>query len=78
MGDLFRLMWCLAAGLLRSQAALYAEILVLRHQLNVLQRKSPIHNASVQRSEAVRAHKKSRLGSFESGHRSLMVRPAPA
>jgi hypothetical protein len=28
-------------GLFRSRAALEAEILVLRHQLNVLQRKSP-------------------------------------
>jgi hypothetical protein len=29
------------AGLFRSRAALQAEILVLRHQLNVLRRKSP-------------------------------------
>ena len=48
MGDLFRLMWCLAAGLLRScKAALYAEVLVLRHQLNVLQCKSPKRHAIV-------------------------------
>src|SRR5262245_2228013 len=41
MGDLCRLIWCLVADLIRSRAALHAEILVLRHQLNVLRRKSP-------------------------------------
>src|SRR5215471_15931610 len=41
MSDLFRLIWCALIGLFRSQAALEAEILVLRHQLNVLQRKCP-------------------------------------
>jgi len=32
---------CFVTGLFRSRAALHAEILVLRHQLNVLRRKSP-------------------------------------
>jgi hypothetical protein len=41
MGDLCRLIWYVAAGLFRSRAALHAEVLVLRHQLNVLRRKSP-------------------------------------
>jgi hypothetical protein len=41
MSDLCRLMWCALIGLFRSRAALEAEILVLRHQLNVLRRKSP-------------------------------------
>jgi hypothetical protein len=41
MGDLFGLIWCAIAGLFRSRVALQAEILVLRHQLNVLRRKSP-------------------------------------
>ena len=41
MGDLCRLVWYLVIGLFRSQAALNAEIIVLRHQLNVLRRKSP-------------------------------------
>jgi len=41
MIDLCKLMWCAFAGLFRSRAALEAEILVLRHQLNVLRRKSP-------------------------------------
>src|SRR5215467_6634876 len=41
MVDLFRLVWCFVAELFRSRAALQAEILVLRHQLNVLRRKSP-------------------------------------
>src|SRR6201988_5226328 len=41
MGDLFRLICCAMVGLFRSRAALEAEILVLRHQLNVLRRKSP-------------------------------------
>ncbi len=41
MGDLCRLIWGVVAGLFRTRAALHAEILVLRHQLNVLRRKSP-------------------------------------
>jgi hypothetical protein len=41
MGDLCRLIWCFLAGLFRSRASLEAEILVLRHQLNVLRLKSP-------------------------------------
>src|SRR5262245_65976155 len=40
MGDLCRLLWCAVIGLFRSRAALQAEILVLRHQLNVLRRQS--------------------------------------
>ena len=40
MGDLFRLIWCFVGGLFRPRASLHAEILVLRRQLNVLQRKS--------------------------------------
>jgi transposase InsO family protein len=41
MGDLYRLVCCAVAGLFRSRAALQAEVLVLRHQLNVLRRKAP-------------------------------------
>ena len=41
MRDLCRLIWWALIGLLRSRAALEAEILCLRHQLNVLRRKSP-------------------------------------
>jgi hypothetical protein len=41
MVDLCRLVWWVVAGLFRSRAALHAEILVLRRQLNVLRRKSP-------------------------------------
>ena len=41
MSDLCRLIWCGLIGLFRSRAALEAEVLVLRHQLNVLRRKSP-------------------------------------
>ena len=41
MGDLCRLIWCALIGLFRSRAALEAEVLVLRLQLNVLRRKSP-------------------------------------
>ena len=41
MSDLCRLIWCVLIGLFQSRAALEAEILVLRHQLNVLRRKSP-------------------------------------
>jgi hypothetical protein len=35
------MIWCGLIGFFRSQASLQAEILVLRHQLNVLRRKSP-------------------------------------
>jgi hypothetical protein len=42
MGDLCRLIWTAVVGLFRSRAALQAEVLVLRHQLNVLRRRSPI------------------------------------
>src|SRR5215468_2395909 len=41
MSDLCSLIWFALIGLFRSRAALEAEILVLRHQLNVLRRKSP-------------------------------------
>jgi hypothetical protein len=41
MGDLLKLIWYAVAGLLRSRAALQTEILVLRHQLNVLRRRAP-------------------------------------
>ena len=41
MSDLCRLIWCALIGVFRSRAELEAEILVLRHQLNVLRRKSP-------------------------------------
>ena len=41
MRDLCTLIWEALTGLAQSRAALQAEILVLRHQLNVLRRKSP-------------------------------------
>jgi transposase InsO family protein len=41
MRDLCSLIWCALVGLFRSRASLEAEILVLRHQLSVLRRKSP-------------------------------------
>jgi transposase InsO family protein len=41
MSDLCRLIWYTLIGLLRSRAALEAEMLVLRHQLNVLRRSCP-------------------------------------
>ncbi len=41
MSDLCRLIWCALIGLFQPRAALEAETLVLRHQLNVLRRKSP-------------------------------------
>jgi hypothetical protein len=40
MCDLWKLIWYAFARLFRSRASLEAEILVLRHQLNVLRRKS--------------------------------------
>ena len=41
MGDVLKLIWWIVIGLFRSRASLEAEIVSLRHQLNVLQRKSP-------------------------------------
>ena len=41
MRDAFSLIGLVLIGLLRSRASLQVEILTLRHQLNVLRRKSP-------------------------------------
>jgi hypothetical protein len=41
MGDILKLIWWTVIGLFRSRASLEAEILTVRHQLNVLRRKSP-------------------------------------
>jgi uncharacterized protein YecA (UPF0149 family) len=41
MRDVYSLIWLALIGLFRSRASLQAEILTLRHQLNVLRRKSP-------------------------------------
>ena len=41
MDNFCKLIWSALVGLFRSRAALQAENLVLRHQLNVLRRKSP-------------------------------------
>src|SRR4030088_3083444 len=41
MRDVCSLVWLALIGLFRSRASLQAEILTLRHQLNVLRRKSP-------------------------------------
>jgi hypothetical protein len=41
MKDVYSLIWLALIGLFRSRASLQAEILTLRHQLNVLRRKSP-------------------------------------
>jgi hypothetical protein len=41
MRDVCSLIWLSLIGLFRSRASLQVEILTLRHQLNVLRRKSP-------------------------------------
>ena len=41
MIEFCKLIWCGLIGLFRSRASLEIEILVLRHQLNILRRKSP-------------------------------------
>src|SRR6266576_2057169 len=41
MIELCRLIWCGLIGLFRSRALLEIEILTLRHQVNILRRKSP-------------------------------------
>jgi len=40
MWDMLKLIWWVVIGLFRSRASLEAEIVALRHQLNVLRRKS--------------------------------------
>ena len=40
MGDIVKLIWWTVTGLFRSRSSLEAEIVALRHQLNVLRRKS--------------------------------------
>ena len=45
MRDICRLLWCALVGLFRSRASLEAEILLLRHQVNVLRRRSPQRTA---------------------------------
>ena len=41
MRDLLKLIWCVVSGFFRSRSSLEAEIVALRHQLNVLRRKAP-------------------------------------
>jgi len=41
MRDMLKLIWWVVIGLFRSRVSLEAKILSLRHQLNVLRRKSP-------------------------------------
>jgi len=41
MREMLKLIWWVVIGLFRSRASLEAEIAALRHQLNVLCRKSP-------------------------------------
>ncbi|MGA3343109.1 MAG: hypothetical protein ABSD11_21595 [Methylocella sp.] len=41
MGDMLKLILWVVIGLFRSRTSLEAEIVALRHQLNVLRRKSP-------------------------------------
>ena len=45
MRDICSLLWCALFGLFRSRALLQAEVLTLRQQLNVLQRKVPARPA---------------------------------
>lgn len=45
MGNICRLLWFGLFGLFRSRASLEAEVLALRHQLTVLQRKVPMRPA---------------------------------
>ena len=45
MRDIWSLLWCALFGLFRSRASLQAEVLTLRQQLNVLQRKAPARSA---------------------------------
>jgi hypothetical protein len=51
MSNLCRLIWCALIGLFRPRAGLEAEILVLRHQLNILRRKPPKRLAAVVKIE---------------------------
>jgi hypothetical protein len=46
MREAFSLIWTALVGLFRSRASLAAEVLVLRHQINVLRRNSPKRQTS--------------------------------
>jgi hypothetical protein len=50
MGNICKLIWFAFAGLFRSRASREAEILMPRHQLNVLRRKSPLERSNHMRS----------------------------
>jgi hypothetical protein len=49
MGDVFKLIWWVVIGLFRSRASLDAEIVALRHQLNVLRTFDRLFFASLYR-----------------------------
>src|SRR5436190_17306136 len=73
MSDLFRLIWCGLIGLFRSRAALEAEILLLRHQLNILRRASPkpVALGSIDRLVFVGLFLRCRTFGLGPGHRRL-------
>jgi len=64
MGDMLKLIWWAVITLFRSRASLEAEILTLRHQLNVLRRKSPKLRIPIQSGRGFR---------FDPGHRSDLM-----
>ena len=49
MVEFCRLIWCALVGFFQPRVSLQVEILVLRHQLNVLRRKSPKRSADIRR-----------------------------
>src|SRR4029077_2191674 len=76
MRDLCRLIWCGLIGFFRSRASLEAEILVLRHQLNVLRRKSskrPHRSADICRSLWLGAEPAERLGDRQARNRNTFA-----
>ena len=79
MRNLLKLIWRFAIGLFRSRAALEAEIVALRHQLNVLRRKAPKRVAFSTFDRLVlpvsmtRAGCSERLGDRQAGDQSIAV-----
>jgi len=80
MNEVCRLIWYGLIGSFRSRASLEAEILVLRHQLNILRRKSRnrptfgnIDRLIFARTVWLGAERAERLGDREAGNRNPLA-----
>src|SRR5262245_54192799 len=70
MGDPCTLIWCTLIRLFWSRAALEAELLVLRHQLNVLRTRRPDHHQLVRREPGLHTEDQRQPRSMSASGRS--------